>query len=91
MTKRERKERFNELVTSYSVRSMADVVIQLEEHCEKKGREMSKLAALRARVMKLEAALREIADGLVCHPTCTAYLTALHVLGVGTVSPKKVE
>ena len=52
MTKRERKERFNELVTSYSVRSMADVVIQLEEHCEKKDREMSKL---RAKIRELES------------------------------------
>lgn len=50
MTKKEREERFDELTRTYSVRSMADLVIQLEEHCEKRDREIYKLKA------KLQAA-----------------------------------
>ena len=49
MTKQERLERFNELTRTYGVRELADMVIQLEEHCEKADAEKAKLRA------KLEA------------------------------------
>jgi hypothetical protein len=45
MTKAERLERFNELTRTYGVRELADLVIELEEHCEKQDSEMAKLRA----------------------------------------------
>lgn len=55
MTKRERETRFNELTSTHSVRSMAELVIQLEEHCEKKDREVAKL---RSKIQSLESGER---------------------------------
>lgn len=50
MTEQERLERFNELTRTYGVRELADLVIQLEEHCEKADAEKAKLRAkLKAR------------------------------------------
>lgn len=43
VTRREREERFRELTSAHSARSLAFLVIQLEEHCERSDRKAATL------------------------------------------------